>query len=120
MKSFVLLSVLTFLLLIACSHSSSPNNLDEAKAKNAVEQFLLQIKRPNYSNTKLLSVGPLIVDGNKRKMSFKWSYRLPELPNTNTVEGSVTFGFAQDGKWYLTDIMYNGGEGLASPNTEVK
>lgn len=120
MKWVTSLSIVMLLMFNACSNSPSPasKNLDEAKAKNAVEQFLLHINKPTFNNPKLLSTGPLIIEGDKRTMSFKWSYRYSS--DTFTLDGSAQFGFAQDGKWYLTRIMYNGGNGLDSPYSEVK
>jgi hypothetical protein len=121
MKSLRSVSVVAVLILNACSNSPSvgSNNLDEARAKNTILQFLA--RRTDLKSPSILSTGPLIIDGSRRNMTFTWSAMIPMLNSqVNQYKGDASFQLAQDGKWYLTAIAESPNSATQSPNLEVK
>jgi hypothetical protein len=132
MRTFTVFSILLSIVfgLSSCNPTSVPSststgNLGETRASSAIRQFLSTLGKP-YSNPQLLSTGPIIVDGNKRKVSFKWSSdTLVARPDGSTVkelDGAAVFEPTEDGKWYLTQIQYTDllPNSSRSPNVEVK
>jgi hypothetical protein len=109
---------------------SSTANLGEAKASNAIRLFLSTLDKDTlltyddvaYRNLKLVSTGPIIVDGNKRRVPIKLSGETlvvpPGTPTTKEFDQFAMFEPSEDGKWYLTEITYLGEVGV--PNIEAK
>ena len=110
--------------------SSSPGNLGEAKAGNAIREFLSSLDKNTtltvddvaYRGIKLVSTGPILVDGDKRTVPFKLSADTvvvsPGTPTTKEFDEDAVFERAEDGKWYLTQITYL--EEMGTPIIEAK
>jgi hypothetical protein len=131
--SFPILLALAFVLASCTTYapaSSSTANLGEAKAANAVRQFLSTLDKSTaltyesvaYRNLKLVSTGPIIVEGNKRRVPIKLSAETlvvpPGTPATKEFDEFAVFEPSEDGMWYLTKITYLGEVGI--PTIEAK
>jgi hypothetical protein len=133
LRSFPILLALPFVLASCTTYapaSSSTANLGEAKAANAIRQFLSTLDKSTaltydnvpYRNLKLVSTGPIIVDGSKRRVPIKLSGETlvvpPGTPATKEFDETAVFEPSEDGKWYLTQITYLLEVGF--PNIEAK